>query len=276
MDIVVLIIVAIIGVLAGGVVNVLADDLPLRRKPRLPHYPDDENRQFIAWLGLTAFLLGKRTSSQGAKLSIRHPVTEILTAGLMILCVLVAWDKNIATVQLLFWLLFMAIFVLITVIDVEHKLILFVVMRPTAVVAIIYALAVQDATPPTFVDHIIGGIVGFCAFWLLYNGGYLFTYVMGRLRGQQIDEVAFGYGDVMLAGVSGLILGWQSLIFALLITILLGGLGAFVYLAFKALARGRYSAFDAIPYGPYIVVGTITTMLFTTEVIGFFVPSSLT
>ncbi|PJF25332.1 MAG: hypothetical protein CUN53_13320, partial [Phototrophicales bacterium] len=196
-----IVLVFLIGIVAGGVVNALADDLPKRRRPQLPRYPDDTPRPFIAWLGITAFLFGKRASPNGAKLRWRYPLTEIATALLMVLVVLVTEDdRNIEqtmnTLQFIFWLIYMPIFVLITVIDLEHRLILFVVIIPSAVIALLDALLTTYGAD--LGEALLGGLLGFFVFFLLYVGGFLFTYVLGKARGQPIDEVAFGYGDVML------------------------------------------------------------------------------
>lgn len=278
MDAVLIIIVALIGILAGGLVNTLADDLPpdrdgVRHNLRRPRYPDGTLRPPIAWLGLTAFIFGKRSSPDGARLSWRYPLTELLTSGLMVLCVFVALGiPEFSPLKLVFWLIFMAIYVLITVIDMEHRLILFKVINPTVIIALVYAVVTQDGTPPSITDHLIGGIAGFGVFFILYNGGFLFTYVMGKLRGREIREVAFGYGDVMLAGVSGLILGWQALIFAMFITVFLGAFGAVLYLVSRRFLGKKYSAFTAIPYGPYIVIGFLLLLLFPAQIGNFLLP----
>lgn len=331
-----LIAVGLFGILVGGVVNALADDLPLRRDPRLPRYvpgakkmaihyfphedeaekntdeseagdtgttiekstetvnseeaqphpvpeiagmspqevvdyiqSDDEPRPMIAWLGITAFLFGKRTSPKGVKLNWRYPITELFTAFMMVLAVAATWDNtDLPLAQLGFFLVYMAIFSLITVIDIEHKLILFVVIVPSVLVALLDALLLNYE--PSIRDALIGGAFGFGVFFILYNGGFLFTYVMGILRGQQINEVAFGYGDVMLATLSGLILGWRALIFAMFITVFLGAFGALVYLVSRSLLGSKYSAFTALPYGPYIIIGTTIMLLFSEEVAGVF------
>jgi prepilin signal peptidase PulO-like enzyme (type II secretory pathway) len=260
----------VLGILAGGVVNALSDDLPRRRNPRLPHYPDDIPRPLTAWLGLTAFLFGQRTSPGGATLGWRYPLTEIMTAGLMVMAFAAREQRSdVSDLQFLFWLVYMVIFALIIVIDVEHRLILFVVIIPSVVITLVDALI---APPPTLVDALIGGVGAFGFFFLLYNGGFLFTYVMGKLRGQEIKEVAFGYGDVMLFGVSGVMLGWKVAIFAMIITIFLGGFGAIAYLVSRRLVGKRYSAFSPIPYGPYIVIGTLLLLLYPVQMIAWLMP----
>lgn len=257
------IIVSIVGLLAGGIVNALSDDLPHHRWPTRPHYPDGTPRP---WLGLVAFLTGKRVSPSGAKLSWRYPLVEIVTPVLMIIAVLVTTDDpDVSGLQLVFYLFYMALFVLITVIDIEHRLILFAVIIPSCIIAIIDALLTPDNHKPTLGDALIGGALGFGVFFILYAGGMLFSYVVAKMRGYDLPEVAFGYGDVMLSTLSGLILGWQPLIFAMFITVFLGAFGALIYLVARSVS-GKYSLFTPLPYGPYIIVGTYIMLLYSAQV----------
>lgn len=294
-------IVLIAGVLCGGVVNVLADDLPLRVPPRTPRYisdekkraihmqdeevaqaileTEDERRPYIAWLGITAFLFGKRTSPNGVKLSWRYPITEIFTASLMLLTLhalnnnpdLERWE--LGTVQAIIWMAYMVIFAIITVIDIEHKLILFVVIIPASLLALFDTMLTtiigDGFFAPNLSESLLGGALGFAVFFIMYNGGFMFTYVIGKLRGRDVNEIAFGYGDVMMAFLSGLILGWRALIFAMFITVFLGAFGALIYILTRRIAGSRYSAFTAIPYGPYIVAGTLLLLLYRQPVIDF-------
>lgn len=260
-----IVLVTLIGLISGGVVNALADDLPKRRSPRPPHYPDDAPRPISAWLGLTAFLTGQRSSPRGARLSWRHPLVEIGTAILMLLALLSASDEPEMTfVQFVFWLLYLALFALITVIDLEHRLILFVVIVPSLALALLDSLI--TAYPPNVGDALLGAAIGFGAFFLLYLGGFVFTALMSRARGQEIDEVAFGYGDVMLITLAGLILGWRALIVTMFLTVFLGALGALLYLLARRLMRRGYSVFTPLPYGQYIVIATTLMLLYGREV----------
>jgi prepilin signal peptidase PulO-like enzyme (type II secretory pathway) len=118
---------------------------------------------------------------------------------------------------------------------------------------------------PDLRDALIGGALGFGVFFLLYLGGYVYLYIVNQ-GGRNISEVAFGYGDVMLAMLSGLILGWQPLIFAMFITVFLGAFGAVIWMLSRRLSGTGYSMFTALPYGPYIVAGTVIMLLFSAEV----------
>jgi leader peptidase (prepilin peptidase) / N-methyltransferase len=255
----------IAGLLLGGLLNALADDLPRRRALRLPHYPDNEARPPNAWWGITAFLFGKRSSSKGRKLSWRYPLTEIVTGVMFVVAVVAAAnDVEQSLLRVLFWLFYVAAFVLITVIDMEHRLILFVTIIPTAAVAVLDAIV--EPLGPTLVDALIGGAVGFGVFYLLYQGGFLFVAVSNQVRERKLNTVAFGYGDVMLMTVVGLMLGWQTLILAMFVTVFLGAAGAISWLIWSAVAKRRDSWATPLPYGPYIVIAALTLLLFANEV----------
>ncbi len=262
MNIPLMIVAALAGLLVGGIVNVLADDLPNTLRVRLPRYPDGAPRPPLAWLGTLAFLFGLRISPGGAKLSWRYPLTEIVTAILFVY-VAAAYPFSIRT---LFWMGNLAILILITVIDLEQRLILFVVIIPGCIFALIGAVVAPEVA---FRDYVIGGLAGGGLFLIMFLGGMLFSSVVSNARGEELDEVPFGFGDVMLATLSGFMLGWQALIFAIFIAVFAGAGGALLYLAARLVVKGRYDMFTALPYGQYIVLGTIIMMLWREPVRSF-------
>ena len=101
-----------------------------------------------------------------------------------------------------------------------------------------------------------GGLAGAVAFFLLYLLGLLFARAVGRARGRALDEVAFGFGDVTLAGLIGLAVGWPGVVIALFFGVLAAGLFSLAYLLWMLL-RGRYAAFLPIPYGPFLIAGAL-------------------
>ena len=97
--------------------------------------------------------------------------------------------------------------------------------------------------------------------FLLYKLGEIFVRIMNKRREEPVDDVALGFGDVNLAGVLGLLLGFPAIVVGLTIGALLGGAGSLVYLVARLL-QGKYRAMDALPYGPFLVAGAILLLFF--------------
>ena len=45
-----IIVAGLVGLLVGGLINLLADDLPYTNRVTGPHYPDESRRPALAWL----------------------------------------------------------------------------------------------------------------------------------------------------------------------------------------------------------------------------------
>ena len=155
-------------------------------------------------------------------------------------------------------------FGIITVIDLEHRLIL----HPTSLVGAVLGLIVGTYIHSRIDENglligmgksLLGGLFGFAVMFLLYQFGAL----VARYRARRMqaaghvddEEEALGGGDVYLAGVLGLMLGWPFIWDALLLGVLLGG-AISVLLIIVLLARRRYSSealMTFIPYGPYFI-----------------------
>jgi prepilin signal peptidase PulO-like enzyme (type II secretory pathway) len=245
------ILIAFLGFLLGVVVNLLADSLPHYRQPKGFHcVACSAKKPPLAWSGVIALLTGNRRCPYCGKVQeLRAPLVEIALAvgAYLIYNANSKWTVFIPGIVVLF------IFLLIIVIDIEHRLILHIVSGTSALIVVLLSFLNPDRE---FQETIIGGLAGFFGFLLLYFLGQLFALVMGRLRGSQIDEVAFGFGDVTLAGVIGLTVGWPGVIVALILGIFLAGIFSFLYIFVRMVVR-RYSPFMPIPYGPFMIIGCL-------------------
>ena len=243
------IVIALLGLLAGVLVNALADSLPRSRTVTRPICLEcGAPRPRLAWSGLSAYLSGNPECDYcGSSVGYRAPIVE--TAAVIWPLILYAIDPT----PIFFWPTFLLsmYFLLIIVIDYEHRLILFIVTIPAAVI-----LAVLGSLDPSRGPGktLLGGLVGFVAVFGLYLLGGLFARFIWRLRGQPLEEVAFGFGDVMLAGVIGLAVGYPGITLALLLGVLAGGLFSLGLILVMVLRR-RYEAFMPIPYSPFLILG---------------------
>ena len=141
-------------------------------------------------------------------------------------------------------------------IDLEHRLILHPVSLVGGIVGLIIGVWLHG-----ILNTIIGGLAGFGIMLGLYLLGYFIAKWIARVKNQGLDEEALGFGDVMLGGVLGLLLGWPGIVLGIVFAILIGGLVSLVYVLIL-LIRGRYQSFIAIPYGPFLVAGAMILLYF--------------
>lgn len=257
----------LVGLGAGGLLNVLADYLPRRELPggpvcafcKRPHpWPN--------WLAISGYLLtGGRCTRCGARLPLRHLLTELASALLFAFL----WQHYGPSPRLFFETLYTAIFILLFVIDLEHRLILHVTTLPAIVLAVVgsFFLARQGYT---WRLSLLGGGIGFLLALGMYLFGRLFIRLTERIRGQEIGQVAFGFGDVTLMTFMGLVVGFPNVIFALLLGVLLGGAGGGIYWLIRAVIRRDYSLFTPIPYGPFLIASGWSFMIWGQEILRWY------
>jgi leader peptidase (prepilin peptidase)/N-methyltransferase len=255
---------ALIGLLAGGVINALADDLPSRAELRQPRCPACDQRYApIQWVAVVAFLTGRgRCGFCDASLALRRVLVEIVSALMLVFL----YDKFGPSLKFLLLAVLLEGLWLITIIDLEHRLILYITIFPMIGVAILYSLFGAERS---WQRTLVGGLVGFGVVYLIYLLGWVFGAVAARRRGEPLNEIPFGGGDVNLAAVLGLAVGWSGILLSLFITVMTGGLGALIYMLFMSFRR-RYDAFTPIPYGPFLVLGAVVLLVFDAEIRQYF------
>ncbi|MHB1419245.1 MAG: prepilin peptidase, partial [Bacillota bacterium] len=96
-------------------------------------------------------------------------------------------------------------------------------------------------------------------FWGFIAGGLPLYLVAFLSRG------GMGGGDIKLAAVAGIFLGWQGILTGLFLAVIAAGLVGGILLLTKK--KGRK---DHIPFGPFIALGTIAALLWGTELVGWY------
>ena len=79
---------------------------------------------------------------------------------------------------------------------------------------------------------IFGGFVGAIVMLAIYLLGILFVKISNRWRNRKINQPALGFGDVLLGGVLGLMIGWPDILNSLMLSILIAGAFSILYLIF--------------------------------------------
>lgn len=240
-----------LGWIGSLIVNYLSDVLPTTRKFSHPKCTSCQSD-----LDLRNYLFLKPCLNCGKRSSGRHWIVEVmgpLLAGVMYFFP----PPNLGLWGGILWLI---VFGLVVVIDLEHRLILHPISLTGAVLGMIFGSISHG-----ILNTIIGGAAGFGIMLAFYMLGNLFIKFLSRRRGVETDEVALGFGDVNLAGVIGLLLGWPGVIAGIFVAIILGGLVSGLFLVGQIL-RKKYQAFQALPYGPFLVSSVILLLYFSQSI----------
>jgi leader peptidase (prepilin peptidase)/N-methyltransferase len=172
-----------------------------------------------------------------------------------ILSSLFIWVSPPSHLNYILGLLVLTYFGIVTVIDLEHRLILL----PVSIVGIILGLVV-GIWAHGITSTLLGGLAGLTIMGFLYLIGMLFAKYRAKKLGRDDNEEALGFGDVILAGILGLMLGWPLIWFGLLLGILSGGIISLIIIIYLQ-ASGKYQTMSFfIAYGPYLILGATLVM----------------
>jgi len=233
----------IAGVICGILINYFSDVLPISRRLTRPKCKACD-RPFT----LKDYLFSYKCSNCGHKKSAR---TFIVLISTVVICVLLNYFpfSVFGFLGALPLLIFMGI---VLTIDIEHRLVLLETSILGFVICLIYGIILRGLA-----RTLLGALGGFAIMLLFYLLGLVFNVVMGKIKNQKIEEVAFGFGDVSMGTVLGLLTGWPSITGALIIAILAFGVFSLLFILGLILTK-RYQAFaSALPFVPFLILGAV-------------------
>lgn len=242
----VIVLAAVVGLVIGSFLNVVVWRVPRGESvvapasacPRCGHFiRRRDNIPVLSWL-----LLRGRCRDCGEPIAVRYPLVEAATGALFALAAWWCWSQELP------WLLpaagfLVAISVALALIDLDvHRL-------PDAIVLPAYPvafalLALASWSPGSEVDW--GALLRAAA-----AGAALFAFYFAVMV---VYPAGMGFGDVKLAGVLGLYLGWVgwgAVLIGWFATFVLGGL-----FAIALVIAGRARKGSGIPFGPWMLLGT--------------------
>jgi leader peptidase (prepilin peptidase)/N-methyltransferase len=244
----------LLGMIVASFLNVCCDRLPVGQSLVQPpsHCPACSRRLAAKDLIPIFSYLWLRGRCRYCQAPIPKRVlwVEITTA---VLFGLAYWQYSLS-VELAIALFYISLFMVILVIDLEHGLILNKIVYPALLVALLLSIFFSLFLPqieivPEIKQAAIGGGIGFIVFLLVVI----------------VSRGGMGWGDVKLAALIGLVTGFPLIIIALLMGIILGGLVAVLLLALKIRKRK-----EAIPFGPFLAVATIVTLLWGNYILNWY------
>lgn len=234
----------LLGLMAGFVANVVATRLAAGRPFLGPFYCTRSHHplSLSQIVPIAGYLLQQgRCRGCGAALSLAYPATELITAALFLAFYLVD-DFGLRFLLHAAYTLFLLI---VLVVDWKHKEIYFSIIVIGSLIAIAGSFLLPEVG---FVSALIGAAVA--------GGFFLLAYGLAKLIFPRIEE-PLGAGDVLLALMMGLMLGFPNIVGALLIGPLLAGAAALILLVTRRSKLG-----DFIPYGVALCAATILLLLY--------------
>jgi leader peptidase (prepilin peptidase)/N-methyltransferase len=242
-----------LGLLIGSFLNVVVYRVPAGMSISSPpsacpgcHAPIAayDNVPVLSWLALKG-----RCRSCSSPISARYPIVELATGGFFALVAAAVWPWTAvpteaaplvaALLELVAFLWLAGASVALAIIDVEHHRLPDAIVLPSYAVGLVL-LGTSSALSGEW-DALLRGVVGLAALFVFYLALAL------------VKPGAMGLGDVKLAGVLGLWLGWLGwgeLVVGAFAAFLLGGLFSIVLLATRRAQRT-----GGIPFGPWMLAG---------------------
>ena len=155
--------------------------------------------------------------------------------------------------NLIFWLFFGACLIVIFAYDLKHQIIPDEIIYTALMLGFLY-VAINFALLGDYkylLDHVLSGLLA---------GGFFFL-LAAVSKGKWM-----GGGDIKLVAFMGLVLGWQGVLIALYVAFILGAIVGVVALASKQKKLG-----SKIPFGPFLIIGTMTGLFYGSQIVSFYV-----
>lgn len=234
----------IIGLITGSFLNVLIYRLPRGESVVWPgsHCPDcGQNLKAGDLIPVLSYIWQRgKCRYCGAKISLRYPLVELLTAAAFLLTYLqwgISWH-SLAGILLTFLLIPAA------VIDMDHG----IIPDRISITGIIIGLLLSPFTAG-FTSSLLG---------VLIFGGTLFLAAL-------ISQGGMGGGDIKLAAAIGAFTGWPGALLAFILSSLLGATWVLILLLSKKADRKT-----AIKFGPFLALGGWVAFVWGTQIINFY------
>ncbi len=236
---------ATFGLLVGSFLNVVIHRVPLRLSVVSPRsacpgcgmtLAERDNVPVVSWL-----VLRGRCRTCGMRISVRYPLVELASAVLFA----AAAVRLGADWALPAFCLFFAALLAVSLIDLKHFIVPNRIVFPTLAISVplLAAAALLEGEPRPMITAVVGAL-------LASNGLLVINLISPR---------GMGMGDVKLALLLGLFLGWLGLghvALGLFLGFLFGAVGGILLIALGVKSRK-----DPVPFAPFLAAGAVVAIL---------------
>jgi leader peptidase (prepilin peptidase)/N-methyltransferase len=242
-----IILILLYGMIIGSFLNVCIYRIPLSESISFPpsHCPSCKNKIKIYDLFpvISYILLKGKCRYCGNKISIRYPIIELLT-GLLFVAIYMKFGLCFEFVKFVFFISFL---VVIGIIDYDTTDVYLKTTLSGILIGIIFIIA-GHFYGLQFMTYIYGGLLG----------GGLIAIIILLTHGM-------GWGDFEICIMAGLYLGIKLTILMLFLSFIIGGIVGVILIASKLKSRKDY-----IPFGPFIVIGSVLSLFSGSYIINLY------
>lgn len=246
------IIIFVLGIIIGSFLNVCIYRIPREESIVFPSSHCTYCSHPLAWYDLVPIfsylsLRGKCRYCRGA-ISPQYPIVEFLN-GIIYLLLFLYFGL---TINFIFYSFIISILIIISFIDYFHQIIPDGLVLLILVSTIIYKAFIYIIynTPLSFLDSISGFI----------GAGLLFLIIA------LVSNGGMGGGDIKLSAVLGFILGLKKTFLNILLSFIIGAVFSIILLL-----SGKKGRKDAIPFGPFINISFLITLLYGECIINWYI-----
>jgi len=245
-------IIFLFGLAIGSFLNVVICRLETKESILVSRSYCPKCKKSLKWFELIpifSFLIQKgKCRYCGKKISIQYPLVELVT-GLLFILIFNQFFPNY--LNLIYYLIIFSLLLVIFVYDLKHYIIPDKIVYPAIIIAGIFNFQFSIFNEFSIFKLSILSALGASGFFLS-----LVLISKGKWM---------GLGDVKLAFLMGLILGWPNIFIALFLSFAFGAIIGLILIAFKK--KGLKSE---IPFGPFLISSTLMTMFYSQNLINWY------
>ncbi|MBE6062358.1 MAG: prepilin peptidase [Clostridium butyricum] len=239
----------ILGLVIGSFLNVCIYRIPMNESIIFPASHCTSCKHSLHVLDLipvmSYLMLKGRCRYCENRISIRYPILELFNA---ILYLLIYYKFGIDILTLKYCML-VSLLIVISIIDYNTQNVYSITILVGVVISSLFILIQYILYDQSSFNFILGGIIG----------ALIIGLVVFATKGM-------GEGDIEIAGICGLFIGYKIIFLSLFIAIIVGGIFAIGILLLKV-----KEAKDKIAFGPFIAIGTIISIMYGSELIEMYI-----
>lgn len=187
------------------------------------------------------------------KISVQYPVVEIITGVIFLLISLQTTNYSLQTIiNLAFWFYLASSLIIIFIYDLKHYLIPDKVLLPAIIIAFLFQVLNYKLQTTNYILAVAIAFGFFFALWAISRGQWM------------------GFGDVKLAILLGLILGFPNIIVGLFLAFFIGSIIGIILMAAK-----KKQMKNQLPFGPFLIIGTFIAFFWGQNIINWYLNITL-